>query len=181
MRIVEFSEADLKAAARRTYERGRWQGGLVRGVGAAILAMPSLLVCNRSPWAGACLAGFGLVVAAGLIRGGTYEEGTRAGALAGILPCLLPAAVSIFDPMFCRTLLDQGLWLCGLGGIAAGVILGLWTRPSRALSFWASAFAAFGFAASLGCLPAGAVGFAGLALGVLVGALPVLASRKVFA
>jgi hypothetical protein len=168
----------LRFAARRAYERGRWNGALWRGAVAAALALPSFTICNQTLWAAVCLAGFGAVVAAGRVRGEGYEEGSRAGACAGILPCLLPAAVRLFDPQLCILVSAQGPWLCGIGGAAAGVILGLRGLAARGLPFWSSALLAFGFAASLGCIPAGAIGFAGLALGVIAGGTPVLVSRR---
>ena len=180
MTASEVFDTSLKLAARRAYERGRLQGALLRGAAAAILATPGFLICNQTPWAAVCLAGFALVVAAGRVRGEGYEQGARAGALAGILPCLLPAAVRAFDPDLCALLLSRGPWLCAIGGAAAGVILGLRSRAAHGLPFWSSALAALAFAAAIGCIPVGAIGFAGLALGVIAGGAPVLASRKAF-
>ena len=178
MAASEVLDLRLRLAARRAYELGRFQGAVLRGAAAALVAAPGLMTCNHSPWAAVCLTGFALVVAAGRMRGGLFEQGARAGAIAGILPCLLPAAISSFDPELCMRLFANGLWLCGVGGAAAGVILGLRGRDADGIRFWAPAIAAFGFAGALGCLPAGAVGFAGLALGLAVGAAPVLVWRK---
>jgi len=178
MAASEPFEGALKLAARRAYEKGRLNGALRRGAAAAILAMPGFLLCNETPWAAVCLAGFALAVAAGRMRGEDWEEGSRAGAMAGIAPCLLPAAVRLFDPDLCATIFAHGPWLCGAGGVAAGVILGLRRRAASDRPFWLGAFAALGFAAAIGCIPSGAAGFAGLALGVLAGGAPVLASRK---
>jgi hypothetical protein len=178
MTASDVFEMSLKVAARRAYERGRLEGALLRGAAAALLAIPGFLVCNQSPWAAVCLAGFLLVVVAGRVRGEGYEVGSRAGALAGILPCLLPASIRAIDPQLCMLLVSNGLWICGIGGAAAGVVLGLRSRSAHGLPFWASALAALGFAASIGCIPAGAIGFAGLALGVIAGGAPVLATRR---
>ena len=177
MSVSELTAAPLRLAARRAYEWGRLQGALWRGAVAAAVATPSFLACGQSQWAGVCLAGFGLVVAAGRMRGEGYEDGVRAGALAGILPCLLPAAIRVFDPTLCVLLSRQGPWLCGIGGVAAGVVLFVRGRRASSLPFWASAAAALGFPAALGCLPAGAVGFLGLALGLIAAGAPALATR----
>jgi hypothetical protein len=177
MALSESSVATLRLAARRAYERGRLEGALWRGCAAAALAMPGFLVCNQTPLAAVCLAGFALVVAAGRFRGEGFEEGSRAGALAGILPCLLPAAVWMFDPDLCAQL-SRGPWLCAAGGVAAGIILASRGRVAVGLPFWSSALAALSFAGSLGCIPAGALGFAGLALGVIAGGAPMLAARR---
>jgi len=178
MAVFELTEPSLKIAARRAYERGRLEGALWRGAGAAILAMPGFAVCNQTPWAGLCLAGFALVVAAGRLRGLSFEDGTRSGALAGILPCLLPAAVRVFDPGLCVLLASRGPWLCAAGGVAAGVILAWRGWAARGLPFWAGAAATLGFAAALGCIPAGLLGFGGLAAGFIAGGAPVVLSRK---
>lgn len=180
MAVLEMSQAALRVATRRAYELGRLEGAMLRGAGWALLAMPGFLFCNQTLWAGICLGGFALVVAAGRMRGEGYEEGSRAGALAGILPCLLPATVRALDPDLCALLSTNGPWLCGIGGIAAGAVLALRGRASGGVPFWSGALAALGFAASLGCLPVGAIGFAGLGLGVIAGGVPVLASRRAF-
>jgi hypothetical protein len=180
MAASEFSQVSLKRAARRAYERGRVAGALWRGAAAAAVAVPGVLACNQTLWAGLCLAGFGLVVTAARIRGESFEEGARSGALAGILPCLLPSAVRAFDPDFCVLASAYGAGLCAIAGVAAGVTLGLRRRPSAGLPFWAGALLALALAAAIGCIPAGAMGFAGLAIGVVAGGLPVFASRKAF-
>ena len=172
--------AGLASAARRAYELGRLEGALVRGAAAAALATPGLLLCGQHGWAGVCVAAFGLVVAAGRMRGGPYEAGSRAGAIAGIVPCLLPAALSLYDPALCMLLLSRGPWICAAGGAAAGVVLGLRGNVARGLPFWGSALAALGFAGAIGCFPAGALGFAGLAFGVVAGGAPVLVTREVW-
>ena len=181
MTVSDVFEASLRFSARRAYERGRLQGALVRGAGAALLAMPGLLACRRASWAAICLAGFGLAVAAGWFRGEGYWEGARTGALAGLLPCLLPAAVGAFDPGLCLLMSSRGPWICGIGGAAAGVILGLRRRSAHGPAFWSGALATLGFASAVGCLTVGAMGFAGLAAGIVIASVPMIASRRVFA
>jgi len=175
---VFVAPAGLASAARRAYEIGRLEGALLRGAAAAALAMPGLLLCGQRGWAAACVAAFGLVVAAGRMRGGPYEAGSRSGAIAGIVPCLLPAAVRLYDPALCMLLMTRGPWVCAAGGAAAGILLGLSGRGARGLPFWGSAFAALAFGGAIGCFPAGVLGFAGLALGVIAGGAPVLVSRR---
>ncbi len=178
MAASDFADVSLRLTARRAYEGGRLNGALWRGAVAAGLATPSFLACSQTAWAGVCLVGFALVVAAGRMRGQSYEAGTRAGALAGILPCLLPAALRVIDPTLCVMLSSRGPWICGIGGVAAGAVLMWRGRRSRGLPFWGSAFAALAFPAALGCLPAGAVGLVGLAIGLLAGGAPALVSRR---
>jgi len=179
MTASDVLESSLRLAARRAYERGRLEGALRRGAAAVLLALPAFFVCTRSPVALLCLSGFGLVVAAARLRGEAYDRGASSGALAGILPCLLPAALRAIDPGLCLMMMSaRGAWICGIGGIAAGVVLGLTSRDARGLRFWGSALAALVLAASIGCIPAGAIGFAGLPAGVLAGGAPILAFRR---
>ena len=179
--VFETSDIALRRAARLAYERGRFHGGLWRGAAIVVLAGPAFLVCNRTSLALACLTGLGLAVLAARFRGEDYDQGARAGALAGVLPCLLPAAVRAWNPDLCAWMFQNGAWFCGIGGAAAGVILGLRSRASHGPAFWSSALVTLGLAASLGCMPAGAVGFVGLLFGVIAGGAPVLAARKALA
>jgi hypothetical protein len=168
----------LRVAARRAYEAGRLEGALLRGAAAFALALPGFLACGRGAWAALCLSGFALVVAAGRVRGGGFEQGVRAGAAAGIVPCLFPAALRLFRPDLCDFLFARGPWLCAILGVAAGIVLGLRARGAAGGAFWSGALVTLCLAAALGCIPAGEMGFAGLLLGVLSGGLPVLAARR---
>jgi hypothetical protein len=175
----ETLETTLRRAARRAYERGRLQGALLWGAGAALLALPAFWLCRGEAFAAVCLAGFALVAAAARWRGEEYDEGARAGAMAGILPCLLPALAHGVAPALGAELFAAGgPWLCAVGGAAAGALLGWRSRDARGLPFWGSAFAAMTFGAVLGCLPAGALGLVGVVLGGLAGAAPAIALRR---
>ena len=178
MTLSEISETNLRLAARRAYEFGRLNGALWRGALAALFALPGFLMCSGTNLAGLCLGGFALVVVAGRFRGAAYEEGARAGAIAGVVPCLLPAVVSTLDPNLCAKLVAGVPWPCALGGVVAGTILGLRGRTAGGLPFWAPALAALGFAAALGCIPAGAMGFSGLLVGVIAGGAPALVATR---
>jgi hypothetical protein len=178
MTISEISETSLRMAARRAYEIGRVDGALWRGALAGLFALPAFLMCGRTPLSALCLGGLALVVVAGRVRGEAYEEGAHAGAIAGVAPCLLPAVVMTLDPTLCRALVAGVPWPCALGGLVAGAILGLRGRTGHGLSFWATSLVALAFAASLGCIPAGAMGFAGLLAGVLAGGAPALVVRR---
>ena len=173
-----FDASLLRRSARRAYERGRLTSAAERGAVAVALALPGYLACGRTPVAGACLAAFALLVGAARFCGGAFENGARAGVIAGVLPCLLPAVLRIVSPDLCDTLFARGPWLCGIDGAAAGVVLGLQFRPRQGWRFWATAAATLALAATLGCIPAGAMGFAGLLAGVVAGGAPVLAARR---
>ena len=178
MTLSEIADSNLRLSARRAYEIGRLEGALWRGAVAALFALPGFLICNETPLAAFCLAGFALVVGAGRVRGGAWEDGARAGAIAGVAPCLLPAAMRAVDPTLCAKLMTGIPWPCAVGGLAAGAILALRGRPAAGLPFWTSALAALSFAAAIGCIPAGAMGFTGLLLGVIAGGAPVLVVRR---
>jgi hypothetical protein len=178
MTLSEISETNLRLAALRAYEIGRLHGALWRGTLAALFALPAFLMCGRTSLSAFCLTGFALVVIAGRFRGVAYEEGARAGAIAGITPCLLPAFATTLDPALCAAHVAGVPWPCALGGLIAGAILGLRGRTASGLQFWAPALAALGLAASLGCIPSGAMGFAGLLIGVLAGGAPALVVRR---
>jgi hypothetical protein len=178
MILSEIADSNLRLSARRAYELGRLEGALWRGTLVALFALPGFLVCNGTPIAALCLGGLALVVVAGRVRGEAWADGARAGAIAGLAPCLLPAAMRAINPDLCAALMTGVPWPCAVGGIAAGAILALRGRAAGGLPFWASAIAALGFAAALGCLPAGVMGFAGLLLGVIAGGAPVLVARR---
>jgi hypothetical protein len=168
----------VREAARKAYERGRLRRALTRGAAAFGLALPGFLACGRTPLAAACLGGFVVVVVTGYRRGEGLEEGVRAGVVAGILPCLLPAGLRVINADLCDLLFARGPWLCALGGIAAGAILGLRSRSGDGKPFWIGAAATLAFAAALGCIPAGEMGFLGLLAGVVAGGLPALVVRR---
>ena len=178
MSISEPIDFAVRVAARRAYELGRFRGALRRGGGALVLGVPAYLACGRTPGAAACLVLFALLVAAARFRGEGIEEGSRAGVVAGLLPCLLPAALRLVSPDLCDVLFARGPWLCAAAGIGAGLILGLRGRAAGSVPFWVGAIATFSAAAALGCIPAGLMGFSGLAIGVLAGGAPVMAARR---
>ena len=82
------------------------------------------------------------------------------------------------DPSLCARLMTGIPWPCAVGGLAAGAILALRGRPAGGLPFWTSALAALGFAAAIGCIPAGAMGFMGLLAGIIAGGAPALIVRR---
>jgi len=178
---TEMREAALRVAARRAYEAGRFNGALLRGAGLLAIAFPGFLACGRTPVAALCLGALVAVVIAARWRGEGWDMGARAGALAGLIPCLMPALLRVFDPLLCDVLFQRGPWFCAAGGAAAGVVLGLRSRNTGGPAFWASAVLALALAAALGCLPAGEMGFLGLAAGVLAGGAPILAARRLLA
>ena len=178
---AEILDASFPRSVRRAYELGRARGAALRGAAALLLGLPAFLVCGRTPAAALVLTALGVAVAAARQRGEGFEDGARAGVAAGILPCLLPAALRLARPDLCNLLFARGPWLCAAAGVAAGVILGLRSRTRRDLPFWTAALSTVVLASTLGCIPAGTMGFAGLAAGAVAGGLPAVAARRISA
>lgn len=175
---MSVAEADLAARARRAYELGRLRWALGRAAAAAAIAAVTLVGCAAPAAPAACAAALGALIAVCLWRGGSWERGARLGFLAGLAPCLLPAAaraVHACCDRFCLSLPP----VCVAGGVIAGILLGwLGLRVHGDRRFWLAAGAAAALAGSTGCLAAGLAGMAGMALGLLAGAAaPVLAAR----
>jgi hypothetical protein len=171
---------DLARRARRAYERGRLRWAVSRALAAVAVAAVALIGCAAPGSSAACAAALGVLIASCLWRGGAWAGGARLGFLAGLTPCLLPAAfrtVLACGGTLCLTLLP----LCVLAGVVAGLLLGwLGLRAGTAHDrrFWLAAAGATLLAGSTGCLAAGFAGLGGMVLGMLAGAAaPALAAR----
>ena len=177
---MDDRETGLKERARRAYERGRLAGAARRSV----LLLPVLgaaSLCCPSP--GAIVAGgAGLfaVVTFCLWRGQEFRLGVRPGLVAGFLPLLLPILVQAIGHACApgRCLLFPAV--CGLGGLAGGVALGILAphpREGRGIPFVTACLIA-ALAGSVGCVLYGLFGLGVMALGLLLGAGPILAARR---
>lgn len=175
---MTVAEAGLAGRARRAYEGGRLRRALGRAAAAVALTAVALIGCPAPGAPAACAAAVGLVVAACLWRGGSWERGARLGFVAGLAPCLLPAAARAAHAC-CERFCPSIPPVCLAAGAAAGFLLvwlGLRARGDR--RFWLAAAAAAVLAGATGCLAAGLAGLAGMALGLLAGgAAPALAAR----
>ena len=187
-----MNDAMLLTAARGAYERGRVKNGVRR----ALLVLPFTLVPLH-----ACVAAgratqmlFVIAAVAALVvlfhwRGQDFARGTNVGLIAGLSPLLLPFVTSWIAPI-CSTL------VCGLlpaasiaGGFVAALCLagGSLARFRRdflddffdkrpGTGFWIAAVSVTVTLGIAGCLHVGLAGLAGMALGLAVGTLPVLAA-----
>ncbi|HVT14853.1 MAG TPA: hypothetical protein VHQ90_01565 [Thermoanaerobaculia bacterium] len=172
------ADSVLIVRARRAYERGRLRWALGHTAAAVAISAVALVGCPQPGGPAACAAALGIVLAACLWRGGAWSRGARLGFLAGLAPCLLPAAARAAyacGGSFCLTLPA----VCLAGGAVAGLLLGwLGMRLHGGGRSWLAAALVAGLAGAVGCLPAGLAGVAGLALGIACGAAaPVLAAR----
>jgi hypothetical protein len=114
-----------------------------------------------------------------LRRGEDHARGARAGLLAGLAPLAMPPAAqayALWQPAT-AAVVPAG---CLLGGLLGGVVLAvLGTRAARASrDFWIAALTVCLAAGAGGCLFAGLLGLTGMALGLGLGAAPLLAARR---
>jgi hypothetical protein len=173
------AEALLLTRARRAYEAGRVLLGLRRSAAVVPMAGLSVVACGR-PWATAAVAA--LLLAAVVLfewRGEGVGRGARVGLLAGIPPLLLPLVLRGTMHACSATFCLSYSAACLASGVVAGVAIGLWTvrRGVRGRGVAAAGLVAV-LAGSLGCLIAGLGGLGGLALGLGLGAAPLLALRR---
>ena len=164
--------------ARRAYELGRLRWALTRAVGAVAITAIALAGCPSPGAPAACAAALGVAVAACLWRGGSWARGARLGFLAGLAPCLLPAAfraARLCGGASCVT--PPGV--CLAAGVVAGLLLGaVALRLHGDGRCWLAAALVSVLAGAIGCVTVGVAGLAGMALGIFAGAMaPVLARR----
>ena len=172
-------DVELAARARRAYELGRLDAALRRSLLLAPLVATAFLCCADA--SGVLIGGLGLmaVVTFCLWRGEAFRRGVRPGLIAGMVPLILPLAIQAAghpcDPYRC--LLDASI--CLLAGGAGGIALGLAApRPREAggIPLFVAGLVA-GLTGSMGCVLYGLIGLGGMALGLLGGAVPLLAAR----
>jgi hypothetical protein len=172
------SEGALHAHARWAYEGGRLRTALLR---AAWLVPTGVLAHAAGTGLEAALAGTAalVVVTAALHwRGQDHARGARAGLIAGLAPFAIPL-LARGTGVLCTARVCAILPVaCVAGGLLGGVVLGLARPRLRATPFWAAALCTTLAAGALGCLWAGLSGILGLALGVALGAAPVLLLRR---
>ena len=174
-----MNDAMLLTAARHAYERGRAKKGVRR----ALLVLPvtclPLYACVAAGRGALML--FVIAAVAALVvlfhwRGQDFARGANVGLIAGLSPLLLPFVTSWIAPI-CSTLICGFLPAASIaGGFVAALCLagGSLERPSA--GFWSAAVSVTVTLGIAGCLHVGLAGLAGMALGLAVGTLPVLAA-----
>ena len=176
---MALAERALEVKARRAYERGRVTFGLQRALPVSALSGLALIGCAHPLWAGACVLTLALLLGVLLWRGQEFADGVKPGLLAGLVPFALPV-LSQTTGYFCSATMCSVLpTVCVAGGVVGGVALGAAARrPFREhVGFWVSAVAVTAVLGSAGCLVAGFAGLLGLAVGLLLGSVPVLVAR----
>lgn len=183
-----MNDAMLLTAARHAYERGR----VKKGVRRALLVLPftclplyACLAAGRGTLMLVVIAAVAALMVLFHWRGQDFGRGANVGLIAGLSPLLLPFVTSWIAPI-CSTL------ICGLlpaasiaGGFMASLCLagGGMTRFRRdflderpGAGFWIAAVSVTVTLGIAGCLHVGLAGLAGMAIGLAVGTLPVLAA-----
>ncbi len=162
---------ELRARARRAYERGRVRRALP--VAAAIPPVASLafVQCVDPLASSLCAVALAFLVGLLLYRGQDWGRGARAGLAAGLAPFAFPILIeAVGSPALCELL----PWFCAAGGVCAGFVLASRrrTRVERPTHYWIAAALVAALAGAVGCLIAGAAGLLGLAAGLTIGAAP---------
>jgi hypothetical protein len=174
-----MTEADLFVAARRAYETGRVRRAAWRAAGVAPLTVVPIAQCAALGRAGEAFVGAAAVVvlvALFLWRGQGYGRGAGVGLVAGLAPLLLPSLATATGVLCSATVCGVLPLAAVAGGLVAGLVLGGRSLAGAAAGppFWFAATAVTGCLGAMGCLHVGIVGLAGMALGVVAGAAPVL-------
>jgi hypothetical protein len=176
---MAVSESALETRARRAYEWGRAAWALKRALVVATLSGLALLTCSNKVATAGCLVLLASLVTALLWRGQEFAEGVRPGLLAGLVPFGLPVASQATGYLCSHTVCLVLPTVCVAGGVVGGAALGMLAkRPfGEHIGFWIAAVSVTAAFGSVGCLMAGLAGLGGLAVGLLVGAAPVLVAR----
>ena len=176
--MASFDEktARLSARARLAYELAGVRLGLREAWPVAPLVALSL-GCSGSHLA-ALGTGLLLLVASVVLvsLGGVSARAVRSGLLAGGMAAVVPLGVRLAHlctVVGCRPLVH----FCLAGGLLSGALLGYRAArlPADRLLFLAISGTIAGAAGSLGCLPAGAAGLLGMAIGFVTASIPVFA------
>ena len=173
-----MAAVDLRLRARRAYESGRLGSALLRSVWLVPAAFLSLLCCSSPRVIVASAAALTAAVTFCLWRGQGWGRGVRPGLLAGAIPMIAPAVASL-GGHHCGSACNLYSTVCLLAGAAGGLALAALApapRESRGIPLLSACLIA-GLAGSVGCLIFGLIGVAGMAAGLVAGALPVMAGR----
>lgn len=182
--MARCEDAALVARARRAYERGRVVAGLRRALPFAALVA---LVGALSPGPAWTVAVAGLLAAAAgaaFWRGGVVARAARAGLWAGLAPLMVPLLLRVLHHG-CLGCAGPSMRLCialctimgALGGVALGALAAREPADDRRRFVVTAALFAAGTGA-VGCVFAGAAGLLGMAGGLLLGGVPLLALAR---
>ena len=177
MASADYEDA-LAARVRKAYERARWKQALAGF--APVLLVPILALCLdgwtwRTAALGAALFGIGTTLL-------WYGRDAARGVLPGVLAGLLPFAAALCAPRMhmCmgHSCMSVCLLACGGAGLVAGAGLGLvWRNSKRGRVALGVAATVTLITGTIGCACAGYGGVLGMAVGFLLGLLPLARAR----
>jgi hypothetical protein len=174
-----MESADLAARARRAYEVGRLRWALQIGWVVVALVAVSFVAAGRSRLSAA--TGVALLATATALRwrGRVWGAAVRAGVGAGMIPFALLLGLKCSAGYFCAFggCLPHCVRFCGLGGLAAGVLLASHARrrDDDAAAFLIAGSAVAVLTGMLGCFVGGLAGIGWMILGELTATLPAYA------
>lgn len=179
--MISMDEKRVRFQVRRAYELGRWLTGLRFALYVVPMAALSGVVAREPAWAmGVGSVLFALV--AGLAwRGQSYGRAVVPGLCAGSAPLVLPLVLRSTG-LCCvgGVCLPLCMLACTLGGLVAGVSLGLRSAAEKQnrWRFLGAATSIAALAGVLGCAIVGTAGIAGMAIAVLGSSLPVAVAAR---
>ena len=175
---MSVPEPALTARARRAYEWGRVRAAFPMVLIVVPMAGLSWLACRQYAVTGTCGVLLAVVLLLSLWRGQQFARGARMGLLAGLGPFLLPMVTAATGHLCWEDRCLLFPTACIAGGLVAGLAVWIAQRHSEtSAAFLVPALAVAALAGSMGCVVAGALGVAGMAGGMAVGTLPLLAAR----
>ncbi|HEX8954604.1 MAG TPA: hypothetical protein VF945_22270 [Polyangia bacterium] len=169
----------LAARARRAYERGRLRWALQIGWIVLALVGVSYVFVGGSPVSAATGAALFLAATAMRWRGRTLGASVRAGLAAGLIPFALLVSLKCGSGMFCALggCMSHCARFCGLGGLAAGLLLAARARQhdDHVVEFLVGASVIAALTGLIGCFVGGLAGMAWRVVGELVATVPAFA------
>ena len=178
---MSAAEAKIEARVRRAYETGRLRSAAI----AALPLAPLVAIASSCCADPMQVVGCGLALVATVIglrwRGERFAVGVTPGILAGLGPLAVPVAGRIGLPLCGLSGCDLTPSICALGGLAGGILLGFLAPPPGAgrMTPFVVACLVAALTGAVGCLIYGLIGFAVMAGGLMMGAVPLLAARRI--
>lgn len=165
---------DVEARARRSYEWGRAWFALRHGLLVLPLLGCALFGCGRPAWAMA--SGLALFSLVSLLkyRGGAAAKVVLPSVAAGLLPMSLPMLSKISGHVCLGPLCGVFTASCAVGGVLAGAWVGRRLSNGQSASTLGAGLALTALTGALGCAAAGLSGVLGMALGLALGATPMV-------
>lgn len=182
MESTEMSAAEMSAAlrrARRAYEWGRTRRAFIGCLPVLVLLAAASIFGDRLEWTLAFGAGLFVLGMFMLWYGREPQRAVLPGIAAGVIPLVLVLcarhAGHFCTGTSCTSLCMQA---CALGGVLAGLaVASVGNARQAGPAFWISASSVSVLTGAMACSCLGLSGIAGLALGYVAGAVPMVLGR----